>query len=359
MSQSTYKTAITFLSIFSVVVLIFGICLSIVPALSKNTEAPQPSQEVNLNKTDEITQTIFTSEAESYRSLAMNMDKLKLQFSELLTLSSAGKSEAGREQLMFTLGKGEKKALIVGAIHAREHITTKYLLKVIEDYCTAYATTGFYGDYDIKKLLDTYTLYIVPCANPDGLEIIHSRDKAEGFVKISKLSEYKANKNGVDLNRNFPLAWESINNNVFAPADYYFKGYESGDAKETQNLMKLCEENDFEFFISVHIKGNCIFWGDTYNTTLNSVYKAFADDIADATGLVAVEKPTEKAKDYGGGFENWFRHTYNRPGICIELSENENKILPCGDENYIDFEGFVNYTQTSNAIAAAMVSENK
>ena len=194
MSQSTYKTAITFLSVFSVVVLILGICLSIVPSLSKNTEAPQPSQEVNLSKAEEITQTIFTNEAESYFSIAMNMDKLKLKFPELLTLSSAGKSEAGREQLMFTLGKGEKKALIVGAIHAREHITTKYLLKVIEDYCTAYVTTGFHGDYDIKTLLDTYTLYIVPCANPDGLEIIRSRDNAESYVKISKLSGVFNNK---------------------------------------------------------------------------------------------------------------------------------------------------------------------
>ena len=116
--------------------------------------------------------------------------------------------------------------------------------------------------------------------------------------------------------------------------------------------------SDIYIFV-IRCKGNCIFWGDTYNTTLNNVYKAFADDIADATGLVAVEKPTEKAKDYGGGFENWFRHTYNRPGICIELSENKNTILPCGNENYIDFEGFVNYTETSNAIAAAMASENK
>lgn len=359
MNDKTYKNSIVILSVVSVIVLIIGIVFSVIPYITPSPEAPVSSQEVVLNESETFSPIITTSEAESYFSLAKNMDKLKNRYPGLLSVYSAGTSEAGRQQLMFTLGTGEKKALIVGAIHAREHITTKYLLKVVEDYCTSYSATGYYGNYNIKELLNTYTLYIIPCANPDGLEIIQSRDKAEGFVKISRLSEYKANKNGVDLNRNFPIAWENINNNVTAPADFYFKGYESGDAKETQNLMKLCEENEFEFFISVHIKGNCIFWGDTYNTTLNSVYKAFADDIAGATGLVAVENPTEKAKDYGGGFENWFRHTYNRPGICIELSENENKILPCGNENYIDFEGFVNYTQTSNALVAAMASTNK
>ncbi len=359
MNDNTYKNSIVVLSVFSVIVLILGVVLSVFPSVKDLPEPSAQSQDVVLDVNNTATPLINTTEAESYVSLAKNMDKLKNRFPKLLSLYSIGTSEAGRQQLMFTLGNGEKKALIVGAIHAREHITTKYLLKVVEDYCTAYTTTGFYGEYNIKSLLDTYTLYIIPCSNPDGLEIIYSRDKAESYVKISKLSEYKANKNGVDLNRNFPIAWESINNNVTVPADFYFRGYESGDAKETQNLMKLCEENEFEFFISVHIKGNCIFWGDTYNTTLNSVYEAFAKDISDATGLFPAEKPTEKAKDYGGGFENWFRHTYNRPGICIELSDNKNKILPCGNENYIDFEGFVNYSQTSNAIAASMASGNK
>ena len=52
-------------------------------------------------------------------------------------------------------------------------------------------------------------------------------------------------------------------------------------------------------------------------------------------------EPTKKAKDYGGGFENWFRHQFNRPGICIELSDIENIVEPCGNENYNDFNEFV------------------
>ena len=70
-------------------------------------------------------------------------------------------------------------------------------------------------------------------------------------------------------------------------------------------------------------------------------------------------KPTKNPKDYGGGFENWFRHTFNKPGVCIELSDAKNTVLPCGDQNYKDFEGFVNYSQSSYAIAAAMASTNK
>ena len=302
---------------------------------------------------------VNTSAPESFDSLLGTVTALKNRYPDIINVQTAGYSEGGRELLMYTLGNGEKKALITGAIHAREHITTKYILKVTEDYCNAYySETGYYGSYDIHSLLNDYTLYIIPCANPDGLEISLSNDTPEKNVRVSHLSEYKANKNGTDLNRNFPIAWDYINNGVTYPADFYFKGYKSGDAKETQALMKLCLENDFSFMISVHIKGNCIFWGDTYKTQNNPIYKAFAEDICNSSDLL-MTNPTKKPKDYGGGFENWFRHQFDRPGVCIELSDVENVVLPCGNENYKEFNKFVNYEKSSNAIVAAMASSNK
>lgn len=359
MSDKEFRLSLSFLSIFSAFVLTMGIVLNIFTAV--NNKKHQPFIEC-ITETEEPKNTmdiVNTTSPESFDSLLETVTALKNQFPDLIKIYTAGYSEGGREIIMYTLGNGEKKALITGAIHAREHITTKYLLKVTEDYCNAfYSATGYYGNYDIYNLLDEYTLYIIPCANPDGLEIILSNDSPDKNVRVSELSEYKANKKGVDLNRNFPIAWSYIDNGVTSPADYYFKGYESGSAKETQVLMNLCLENDFSFLITVHIKGNLIFWGDTYRTNNNSVYKAFAKDICNASGLLMLE-PTKEAKDYGGGFENWFRHQFNRPGVCVELSDIENIIEPCGSENYTDFNSFVNYKSSSNVIAAAMASTNK
>ena len=89
----------------------------------------------------------------------------------------------------------------------------------------------------------------------------------------------------------------------------------------------------------------------------NAVF-TFAEDIAEASGLYMTE-PTEKATSYGGGFENWFRHTYTKPGLCIELVDNENKINPCTNENYSDFERIVNYEKTRFIFGAALSSDNK
>lgn len=359
MSDKNFRLSLSFLSIFSALVLTIGILFSFFTAKGNKKQLPPTESTSQIEVIKNQTSVVNTTIPESFDSLLGTATALKNRYPDIIKIHTAGYSESGKEILMYTLGNGNKKALITGAIHAREHITTKYLLKVTEDYCNAYySATGYYGNYDIYNLLNEYTLYIIPCANPDGLEIILSNETPEKNVRVSKLSEYKANKKGVDLNRNFPLAWNYINNGVTSPADYYFKGYESGSAKESQALMNLCFENDFTFMISVHIKGNCIFWGDTYKTQNNPIYKAFAEDICNTSGLL-MTSPTKKAKDYGGGFENWFRHQFDRPGVCIELSDVENVVSPCGNENYKDFNKFVNYEKSSNAIAAAMVSSNK
>ncbi len=359
MSDKAYRLSLSFLSIFSALVLTIGILLPFLATKSSKSEQPTTEEPTRIEEIENQTALVDTTVPESFDSLLGTVTRLKNHYPNLIKIYTAGYSEGGRELLLYTLGTGEKKALITGAIHAREHITTKYLLKVTEDYCNAYySATGYYGSYDIYNLLNEYTLYIIPCVNPDGLEIVLSNDTPEKNVRVSKLSEYKANKKGVDLNRNFPIAWNSINNGVTAPADYYFKGYESGSAKETKALMNLCFQNEFSFMISVHIKGNCIFWGDTYKTENNEIYKAFAEDICNSSGF-SMTAPTKKAKDYGGGFENWFRHQFNRPGICIELSDVENIVLPCSNENYKNFYNFVNYEKSSNAIATAMMSTNK
>lgn len=355
MEEKKYGIQLKIISCMMVVVLVLGIVFSLEKPALPNIDKKEESEIVE----SEFQSMIDTKKPESYSSLLDVITKLRSEYSDTLKLFTLGYSEAGKAIPMLTMGNGEKKALVVGAIHAREHLTTKYLLRVIEDYCYAIENgDGSFGGFDLNKLFSQYTLYIVPCVNPDGLEIVRSRLAPKKNVYIDKLEDYKANYNGVDLNRNFPLAWEQIDNGITRPSGYFFKGHKSGSEKESQSLMKLCEENVFDFLLSVHVKGNCIFWGDQYNENYNGIYKAFAEDIANSSGLYMTE-PTEKATSYGGGFENWFRHTYTKPGLCIELVENQNIIDPCTNENYADFNKFVNYSESSYAIAAALASDNK
>ncbi len=357
MKNINYNNQIKIICIIMAVVLCLGVFFSVWGVTEKEKQVKLPTEKSG--NITEFKSIINTKAPEDYDGILDIIVRLRSEYSNTLKLFTLGYTARNRAIPLLTMGSGEKKALIVSAIHAREHLTTKYILRCIEDYCYAVEKgSGMYGEYDIKKLLSQYTLYIVPCVNPDGLEIVLNHQKLKNGVSVNLLEDYKANYNGVDLNRNFPLAWERVNNGVTKPAGYYFKGYNSGSENETKALMKLCEENAFSFLLSVHIKGNCIYWGDMYNTSYNSIYKAFATDIGSVAGLYITE-PTKKAKDYGGGFENWFRHTYTKPGLCIELVDNENIINPCTRENYRDFDKIVNYEKTRFIMAEAMDSENK
>ncbi len=356
MDNKSFKIQIRIISFAMAVVLISCILLNILANLPEKKQINLPETDYTQEEFDSV---INTKKAESYDSLLGTLLTLRSKYSDTLKLFTLGYSEKNRAIPLITMGNGAKKALVISAIHAREHLTTKYILRCIEDYCyAAEKSDGMFGDYNIRELLSQYTIYIVPCANPDGLEIVLGNQSLKPGVGLNLLKEYKANYNGVDLNRNFPLAWESINNGVTKPSGYFYKGEEPGCAKESKALLSLCSENEFDFLISLHIKGNCIFWGDTYNVNYNSVYKAFATDIAAVSGLYITE-PTDKPKNYGGGFENWFRHTFKKPGVCVELADNENIINPCTNDNYKDFDKIVNYEKTKYILAAAMQSPNK
>lgn len=357
MDNKKYDLWLRVLATLMVLVLGVGVVLSLEKPEISAVEIDNPTED--MLTTNVFASSIDTTAPDDYLMLLGNISRLRSEYSDLIKVYTLGNTATGKAIPLLTVGNGEKKALVTGAIHAREHLTTKYLLCCIEEYCYAVEKgSGRIGDYDLKKLFSEYTLYIVPCVNPDGLQIVLSQQNIKKGVSVDKLTDYKANYNGVDLNRNFPIAWNAIDNGVTKPSGYFFKGYKSASEKETQYLMDLCEKNTFEFLLSVHVKGNCIFWGDTYNTGLNGIYKAFATDIAKDTDLYVAE-PTKKASSYGGGFENWFRHKYSRPGLCIELVDNEIIIDPCTKENYADFYNVVNFDKTKLVIPSALASVNK
>ncbi len=291
--------------------------------------------------------------AESYNTIVSTANLLAEAYPDLVTVGSAGQSAAGRDLVMLKVGTGDKKALVVGAVHAREHLTTKFLLCLVNDYCIAYQTGAAVGTFDVKTLLEAYTLYVLPCANPDGLEIVFSRETPDEGVTVSALDEYKANKAGIDINRNFPLNWEGLQNGVTAPADYWYKGAAPADAVETQALMDLCDANDFAFLLSVHVKGDVIFWGNDYDPSGSAASRDFAKALCKSSGF-AMTDPLTDPNDYAGGFEDWFRFTYGRPGVCVELVDTGVAIQPCGNANYADFDGTVQYSESYTVVAAAM-----
>lgn len=296
---------------------------------------------------------------ESYSKLSGDVAALSEKYPELITLSSIGKTALEKDIFLLTLGKGSRKALAVAGIHAREHITVSYILRCVEEYAEKYySEDGMYDDfYSIRDLLDEYTLYIVPNCNPDGSEILTSGGSVlfESY-KPFVLREVKSNANGVDLNRNFPFLWDEINNEILSYNTYKFKGPSAASENETKALMNLCEENDFEWMLSFHIQGGCIYWRDEYNGAIPGDIPL----INRLTYICSLKRcpVSDDVNGYGGGFENWFRSRFSKPGMCIELISVYKKVHPDTVYDHENFDSILNYSRTRYALIAAMYDYN-
>lgn len=98
-------------------------------------------------------------------------------------------------------------------IHAREWISTSTVL-----YTIARLINGTLArDVNIRKLIDAYDFYFMPVVNPDGYVYTHDDIKNTWDTEEQQEQQRMWRKNrrphadcpGVDLNRNFPFAWDN------------------------------------------------------------------------------------------------------------------------------------------------------
>ncbi len=255
-----------------------------------------------------------------YTSSAVYRDIYKLcdKYPDIISRFNIGQSAANKPIPCIMLGKGEKTGCIVAGIHSREHITISFTMKCIEEYAEAYTNEVDYGKYDIRKLLDEYTLYFIPMCNPDGTDISNAGNKPLIEIENFEPDSYKLNANGVNLNRNFPYLWEQqYSNSTFKPGDEKYPGKCAASENETQAIMNLCTHSNFEWLLDMHIVGNGIYWRDKLNRPIEGDYD-FASAIAESGGYKVFDI-SSNLLGYSGGLENWFRYAYGKPALCIEM----------------------------------------
>ena len=272
-------------------------------------------------------------------------------YPELINTEVVGHSVKGSPIPLVKLGKGDRKALITAGIHSREYLTIAFAMRCIEEYAEAYySKSGKYGEYDIVTMLNEYTLYIVPMMNPDGLDIV-TNGKKTLYDKSLKGTTYKRNANGVNLNRNFPFEWNKITTGTSTNNEDY-KGKKAGSEPETQAMMTLCELHDFEWMYSMHLYGNNVYWRDSKNGVIPGD-EALVKKLNKVCGFI-ISPSTTDPNGYGGGFENWFRQTYKKPGFCVELVPlNQNYQYEI--ERTKDFNKLTNWSKTRYAFIQGMI----
>jgi len=266
--------------------------------------------------------------------------KLESMYPDIISVSEIGNSVENRQIISVRLGKGSGKIIMVGSHHAREYITSTFLMKMIDEYAFAYYSTGMLGSYDIKSLLDAVTIHVVVMLNPDGVNLVQNGPdavadrKALDSMKMIKPSyrEWKNNINGVNLNTNYPAEWEA-KQSTKSPDSEKFKGPYPGSEPETQALMAYTKKHDFLLAASMHTKGAVIYWGDRRTQNLISGQREIAQELSKVTGYPLTPVSWQPAT-YAAGYENWFRAEFLRPAFCIELTPLNGNSYPHKDSDF-------------------------
>lgn len=288
---------------------------------------------------------VDTSDTYFLDDIYKDIDTLCEKYSSVLSKLVIGKSVEGRDIVALKVSgkkddifrgiqnsKVKPSVLFVGGIHAREDFSVMLCMKMIDFYCCCYYNEDkSFDDFNVMKIIDNVDMYFVPVVNPDGLNIVHNGlESSSSYEQLKTMyiwgedhSYWKANANGVDLNKNFDDGnWEvrTCVPGTEVPCSDRFKGYAPNSEPETQALVNFCNENNFSLMVTYHCSGNCTFWADSGT---HGMFNGLDEKIMDELNKNYIYRKTKVSMDpkiYGCGFENWFRVKMKRPAFCIELS---------------------------------------
>lgn len=259
-----------------------------------------------------------------------------------LNIIRASKSLCGRNIYAINIGNVmNNPVLFVGAFHGMEWLTTLLLFKFSETICCSLNNHKTLRGINIEKFLTKRGLTIIPCLNPDGVEIsLHGPSAACRYqnlvssITLNNTSTWQANARGVDLNHNFNADWKRLHlleqsQGILGPSPTRYGGPHPESEPETKFLVSLAKSKKFRHAIAFHSQGEEIYWNYGENTPVRSKYLA---DVMSASSGYKIAQPEGLA--VGGGFKDWFIQKLCKPAFTIEIGKGKNP-LPLSDLNSI------------------------
>jgi hypothetical protein len=205
---------------------------------------------------------------------------------------SYGRSFGGRSLLAYRFGTGSSAHIIVGGIHGGYEANTVTLVGEILKYLQE----------NPSLVPDGVTLYVIPCANPDGYAAGTDRERG------------RMNGNGVDLNRNWDYHWQPEATHGVRPVD---AGAYAFSEPETAALRDFFLARGVEAAIFYHSAMAQIFYGAKRD---QSATYELAQIVSEATGYpIATGVPRQITT---GDAIDWMS-AQGLAGIEVELTTHD------------------------------------
>jgi len=275
---------------------------------------------------------------------------LEAGYPELASVREIGQTLEKRKILALKISDNaasderEPALLFVGCHHAREWISVEVPLLFGRYLLQSYAT-----DPAVRALVDESEVWIVPIANPDGLEY-----SVRVYRYWRKNRRANADRTfGVDINRNYGYAWgfDDVGSSG-QPASEVYRGTAAFSEPETAAIRALVLGLDLRAMISFHSFGQDILfpWGFTTQAAptdaeLRTVGRAMAGLIEGVNGRPYLFGEASSALYLtNGDTVDWTYSLAGAPSYTIELPPVD-----------IDHGGFFN----DEAAIGAIFEENR
>ena len=138
--------------------------------------------------------------------------------------------------------------LFHGQHHSEEPIGVEIVFFIGRYFISEYGKDSF-----ITYLIDNYNLWFVPTINPEGFRIVNRglyRLKRKNNTDTNMNGVFEIDRDGVDLNRNYPFNWEA--DEMVDPESPYFKGYEPSSQSEIRAMIEFYDQKRFQLAFFYH-----------------------------------------------------------------------------------------------------------
>ena len=310
-------------------------------------QGPSASQETS---TEQLTQepaaqgSIVTPGAVGYTYPELQEDLAALAdtYSAAFSYQSIGKSVDGREIYACTVGNpnAEKKILLTGGMHGKEYLSSLLVMTQIEFYLANYET-GSYNGLSYAELFENYAFYVLPMINPDGVmlalggiesiqtpevratvEKIYESNLRDGLTTADDINVYlaynwKANANGVDLNRNFALSnWSEVKTGILAPCYRNYKGPRAASEPETQAVSAYVEGlGEIKALLAYHTAGQVVYWDCGMTGGVRQKTYDLAKAVCDHTGYKLIYD-----EHLDASLNDWITLEKGVPSVTVEIA---------------------------------------